>query len=435
MTPDLFAGQDVESLVAMTCDLVDIPSETGREGPIADFVADRFGEIGMRVEMQEVEAGRSNVIARWGGRRPGPGLMFMAHFDTSTSPGRGLPVGYQPKAVVRDGWIYGLGVSNMKCAFAAFHSAIQMIQLAQPDLPGEILMVGVVGEIEKAPIDEWQGQRYRGGGIGARVMLNRGVTSDYCINGEPTGLRLQTGNAGYVFARLSVAGTRQHTFSKELAIDPIEKAVQLRRSLVDFEAIYLARHPHQVMKPLINVGSIYGGDPFKPSLTAGTCNLYVHVNTLPGQTVSSLRAELEEFLDEQRSQDPDLSVSLDFYLASNGHYWEPGHPLPQAVARAHKSVFEKDVTYPNPERYSVSSDNSPLAEFGIPGVTYGAGGVNLSGDYSMYEPGIGEVVGIDNLAAAARVYAAAAVDLLGSRPPGVVTPAGHPRSGPGGEQE
>jgi hypothetical protein len=77
-------------------------------------------------------------------------------------------------------------------------------------------------------------------------------------------------------------------------------------------------------------------------------------------------------------------------------------------------VFGEDVTYPNPERYSVSSDNSPLAEFGIPGATYGAGGINLSGDYSMYEPGVGEVVGIDNLAAAARVYAAAAVDLLGA---------------------
>lgn len=414
MTSELLTGQDLEALVGMTCDLVDIPSETGREGPIAAYVAERFSQIGMRVEMQEVEAGRFNVIARWGGTSPGPRLMFLAHFDTSTSPGPGLPMGYQSKAVVKDGWIYGLGVSNMKCAFAAFHSAVQMIQRAHPDLPGEILVAGVVGEIEKAPVDEWQGKRYRGGGVGARVMLNRGVTADYCINGEPTGLRLQTGNAGYVFARLAVQGVRQHTFSKHLAVDPIEKAVALRQALLEFEATYVERHPHPVMKPLINVGAIYGGDPFKPSLTAGTCVLYVHVNTLPGQTVGSLRAELEEFLAGQRAEDPELMVSLDFYLASNGHYWEPDHPLPRAVARAHTRVFAEEVAYPNPERYSVSSDNSPLAEFGIPGVTYGAGGINLSGGYSMYEPGIGEVVGIDNLAAAARVYAAAAAELLGA---------------------
>ncbi|MGH8913090.1 MAG: hypothetical protein ACRDZM_01085, partial [Acidimicrobiia bacterium] len=60
------------------------------------------------------------------------------------------------------------------------------------------------------------------------------------------------------------------------------------------------------------------------------------------------------------------------------------------------------------------SDNSPLFEFGIPGITYGAGGINLSGEYSMYEPGLGEVVKIENLAACSRVYAAAAGRLLSS---------------------
>ena len=88
----------------------------------------------------------------------------------------------------------------MKCAFAGFWSALQMIRDAGLEVPGEIVMAGVVGEIEKGPVDEWQGKRYRGGGAGARFMLNHGVTADFCINGEPTGLRLQTGNAGYVFA-------------------------------------------------------------------------------------------------------------------------------------------------------------------------------------------------------------------------------------------
>lgn len=406
------AEQDLESLVRMTCELVDIPSETGSEGAVAQYVATRFGELGLDVEFQEVEQDRWNVLARWKGTAPGPRLMFLAHFDTSTSPGENLPPGLQAKATVEDGWIYGLGVSNMKSAFAAFHSAVQQLQASGGPPRGEIIVAGVVGEIERAPVDEWQGRRYRGGGIGARVMLNRGVTADVCINGEPTGLRLQTGNAGYVFARISVSGSPQHTFSKSLAIDPIEKAARIRQRLIEFEDTYVGRHPHPVMKPLINVGAIFGGDPFKPSLTARTCNLYVHINTVPGQQINDVKSEFEEFLTQQREEDPDLDVELDFYLASNGHYLELEHPLPQAVARAHRSIFGAEVRQPNPERYSVSSDNSPLAEFGIPGVTYGAGGINLSGDYSMYEPGLGEVVGIDNLAAAARVYALAARELL-----------------------
>lgn len=404
--------RDIEALVAMTCDLVDIPSETGSEGPVADFVADRFSRLGLEVAFQEVEPERRNILAHWKGPAPGPRLMFLAHFDTSTSPGQDVPAGLQARATVEDGWIYGLGVSNMKSAFAAFHSAIQLLQRSGGLTRGEIVVAGVVGEIERAPVDEWQGRRYRGGGIGARVMLNRGETADMCINGEPTGLRLQTGNAGYVFARISVTGSPQHTFSKSLAIDPIEKAARLRQRLIEFEEAYIARHPHPAMKPLVNVGAIFGGEPFKPSLTARTCNLYVHINTVPGQEINNVRSEFEEFLAAQRQEDPDLDVALDFYLASNGHYLEPDHPLPRALARAHQQVFGREVTYPNPERYSVSSDNSPLAEFGIPGITYGAGGINLSGDYSMYEPGLGEVVSIDNLAGAARVYAAAARQLL-----------------------
>ena len=408
----VFAGQDVDSMVAMAADLVEIPSETGFEGPIADYVAERFGELGCDISKQEVEEDRQNVIARWRGRSPGPTLMFLAHFDTSTNPGEDLPIGYQAKATMEDGWIYGLGISNMKCAFAGFWSALQMMRDGQVDLSGEVIVAGVAGEIEKAPVDVWQGKRYRGGGSGARFMLNHGVTADYCINGEPTGLRLQTGNAGYLFVRIHIKGDPQSTFSREHGVDPLPKAFRVHSALGDWEKVYQERHPHPYMKPLVGVGAIFGGYPYKPSLTPGFCNLYLHVNMVPGQSIAGVKEELEELLRSLAEEDPELDASVDIYLASNGHEIDIEHAVPQAVGNAHRRVFDTEVTRPNPERYSISSDNSPLAEFGIPGVTYGAGGINLSGEYSMYEPGLGEVVKIDNLAACARVYAVAAGELL-----------------------
>lgn len=399
-------------MVEMACDLVDIPSETGFEGPIGDYVAERFSELGLRVSLQEVEEGRNNVIARMGGSDPGPTVMLLAHFDTSTNPGEDLPRGYQAKASVEDGWIVGLGVSNMKCAFAGFWSALQMLRDAEVDLPGEVVVAGVVGEIEKAPVDIWQGRRYRGGGAGARFMLNHGVTADSCINGEPTGLRLQTGNAGYLFVRIGVEGRPQATYSKDHAVDPIPKAFRIHQALMEWEPTYQDLHPHPLMKPLVGVGGIYGGYPYKPSITPSFCNLYVHVNTVPGQSIPQTKLELEGLIEELQAEDPDLRASVDFYLASGGHVVPDTHPVARAVATAHQEVFGEEVRRPNPERYSVSSDNSPLSEFGIPGVTYGAGGINLSGEYSMYEPGLGEVVKIDNLEGCARVYARAIDRLL-----------------------
>ncbi len=133
---------------------------------------------------------------------------------------------------------------------------------------------------------------------------------------------------------------------------------------------------------------------------------------VPGQSIHGVKRELEDLLRTLKDEDPELETSVDIFVASNGHEIDINHQLPQAVAAAHYTVFGQEVTRPNPERYSVSSDNSPLAEFGIPGITYGAGGINMSGDYSMYQPGIGEVVKIENLAACARVYTAAATELL-----------------------
>lgn len=405
-------GQDVSAMTDMAADLINIPSETGSEGPIGDYVADKFAALGMSVEKQEVEAGRNNVIARLPGAEAGPTLLFLAHFDTSTNPGEDLPIGYQAHAVVDDGWISGLGISNMKCAFAGFYSAIQMLQDSGARLAGDIVVAGVVGEIEKAPIDEWQGQRFRGGGLGARVMLNRGVTADFCINGEPTALRLQTGNAGYMFIRIGVRGKQQATYAKAVAIDPIPKAFRLYEALKDWEVEYQAKNRHDIMKPLVNVGSIYGGYPYKPSITPGFCNLYVHVNLVPGQSMLGVRRDLEDLIRKLQVDDPELEADVKVYLASNGHQVPDGHPVAQAVRDSHRRVFGREVGRPDPARYSVSSDNSPLFEFGIPGVTYGAGGINKSGDYSMYEPGLGEVVKIDNLAACARVYREAALQLL-----------------------
>jgi acetylornithine deacetylase/succinyl-diaminopimelate desuccinylase-like protein len=407
-----FAQQDVDSMVSMSKDLINIPSPTGEEGAIGDYVAERFSELGMRVEMQEVEAGRRNVVARLNGSRPGPTLLFLAHFDTSTDPGADLPMGFQPFAKVENGWLHGLGISNMKCAFAGFHSAISMLRAADLDFAGQIIVGGVVGEIEKGPIDEWQGVRYRGGGIGARFMVNHGVTADFCINGEPTGLRLQVANAGYAFVRIRVKGITQATFSRERSLDPIPKAFRLFQAIKEWEPEYQKRHPHPFMKLLVSVGGIYGGMPYKPSMTPSYCSLYLHVNTLPDQEIPGVKKELEELVAAEKERDPELEATVDVFVASKGNEISIDHPIAQAMARAHQTVFGTDVTTPNPERFSVSSDNSPLAEFDIPGVTYGAGGINMSGQYSMYEPGVGEVVSVENLAACSRVYLAAAADLL-----------------------
>ena len=169
-------------------------------------------------------------------------------------------------------------------------------------------------------MDLWQGAAYRGGGLGARFLINHGVTANMCINGEPTGLRLQTGNAGYLFIRIAIKGKPQATFSKNVAVDPIPKAIRLYEALQGVGTGLHRAAPTPLMKPLVGIGGIYGGFPYKPSMTPPFCNLDVHVNLIPGQSIIGVqRYILEDLIAAQKSDDPELDATVRIFVASNGH--------------------------------------------------------------------------------------------------------------------
>jgi acetylornithine deacetylase len=417
-----------DELVTMTVDLVNYESPTGREAAIGDYLAGRLTELGMRVQLQEVEPGRNNVIGRLPGKLGKPTLLFSGHFDTSTT-GREAEAwggtyksedfgGGQVRAAVSNGWISGVGASNMKGAFSAYWAAIRALQRAGIDLAGDILVSGVVGETEKAPVDQYKGAEFRGGKAGSRYMVTHGVTADYAIIGEPTGMRLQIGETGYCFAKITVYGKSQHTWCKEFGIDPIEKMTRVIGALKAWEPVYQQRHPHPFMEGRIGIGAIQGGYPYKPSkCPAPFCNLYVDIRLVPGQSFLETKREIESVLQELKNADPDLRTQVDLFLTGNGFELRRDDEVVLAMERAHQAVYGEAVTYAAPSRYAVSSDAGPMFEYGIKSLTYGPGGVSAGGAFTVYDPNQqqSEVLNIQNLVKAAGVYAFAALDLCGSR--------------------
>jgi acetylornithine deacetylase len=406
-------GAELErEIVEMTCDLVNIASPTGEEGAMADYVARRFGELGLAVERQEVEAGRNNVVATWRGSGGGPSLLFSGHFDTGLSGSEpGLPFGLRPAARIVDEWIYGLGVSNMKSAFACYWGAIRLLQAADYQPAGDIVVAGVVGETEKAPVGAFDGPAFRAGGWGTYYASLHGVLADAAIVGEPTGLRVQTGNSSYLFARVRATGRSQHTWSKERGDDAIEKAVRILDALRGWEPTFEANHPHPRMGSRIGFGAISGGRPFQPCVNpAAICDLFLDLRFPPDAPMVAVQRELRDFLAEVRGRDPRLETELSFFLCRNGYEIDDGQPVVQAIDAAHEAVVGGSAGRPERYRYDVSADTSILHEFGVPGLTYGPGGIRRDGSYSVYDDH-GELVAIDNLFSCTRVYAKAAARL------------------------
>jgi acetylornithine deacetylase/succinyl-diaminopimelate desuccinylase-like protein len=396
---------DRNRIVDVACNLANIVSITGEEEEVAKYLGSEFENLGMEVEYQYVEDGRPNVIGKLKGSGGGATLMFNAHMDHFDNP---------QETVVEDDRIYGRGLVNMKAAFPCYIEAVAAIQRANATLKGDLIIAGVVGEIEKAQIGRFQGKTYRGAGVGARHLMDHGVMADMCIIGEPTGLQLQIGNAGLIWARVSVDGK---------ATKFVLAACKVAQAIQEWEKEYQRNHPHKFMLPTVQIGAIDGGNAFKPG-TRPTTDIFVIVKTLPGAVPLAIKRDLEAVCEKVKKREGDiLDTRVDLYLSTGGYEISKSEYVVKAIAQAHKTVFGTPVPYAKPIRYGITSDGSRIAAYGVPAITYGPGfGTHLVDPTETRAPaewdspsGVRRGVGIDNMVNCTKVYAAAALDICNKK--------------------
>ena len=136
-------------------ELVNIASPTGQEAGVAGYLVDRMQKAGLDTEFQFVDPGRPNAVGHLRGQ--GTGLKSSLHrpYGSSYSGEEEHLAGeeFKPRAVVRDGWVWGLGAHNMKSGLACALIAIEAIVKAGIRLQGDISLGAVVGEIEKTAVE------------------------------------------------------------------------------------------------------------------------------------------------------------------------------------------------------------------------------------------------------------------------------------------
>jgi acetylornithine deacetylase/succinyl-diaminopimelate desuccinylase-like protein len=393
---------DRQRIVEIACKLADTVSITGEEKEVAEYLGSEFDRLGMQVEYQEVEEGRPNVIGTLKGSGGGATLMFCAHMDHFDNP---------QETMVEDDRIYGRGLVNMKAAFPCYIEALAALQKAGVQLKGDLIISGVVGEIEKAQIGRFQGKNYRGAGVGARYMMDHGVMADMCIIGEPTGLQLQIGNAGLLWARVSVDGKATRFV---LAACKVAQAIQ------DWEKEYQRKNTHKFMLPTVQIGAIDGGNAFKPG-TRPTTEIFVIVKMLPGAVPLAIKREIEQVCEKVRKREPDIfDIRVDLYLTTPGYEISKREYIVKAMEQAHRTVFNQPVPYAKPIRYGITSDGARIAAYGVPAITYGPGfGTHLvdptetkAGAEWDSPSGVRRGVGIENMVNCTKVYAMAALDIV-----------------------
>lgn len=222
---------------------------TGREDHGLPALRSLLRELGARIELQEVAPGRHNVLATWGH----PRLLFTTHLDT-------VPPFVPPR---RQGdLLSGRGTCDAKGQITAQLGAIQT--LLGKGLGG-FAWLGVVGEETDS--------------IGAAAAHEFAPLLTDCvaaINGEPTRLRLATGQRGALQLKLATKGLAAHSGTPELgrsAIWPLLDWLQALRQLPTGQDPELGPE-------VWNLGAIKGGGA--ANVIPADAEAVLMVRSLPG---------------------------------------------------------------------------------------------------------------------------------------------------------
>jgi acetylornithine deacetylase/succinyl-diaminopimelate desuccinylase-like protein len=411
----IVAQIDSNELAQLACDLVNIPSATGQEKAIAEFILSWYKAKGIKPIRQDVEVDRPNAVGILKGNGSGLSLGFNGHMDTSftgTQEDLRMVADVEPdselKGSIRDGKVCGLGISNMKGGIAAFMMAGNALKKSGIKLKGDVILAAVVGEISRTPIGPWQTKEYRGEGVGTRHLLTHGMHSDYAVVADGSDMNIVWTQTGVVQIKITTFGKAEaawgskrstHPMAKLNAIVKMTKIIEgLEKWAEGFEEKYIYKSPTGPIYPKVNIGAIEGGAPYRPNYFPGVCTIYVDVRMPPQLRPVTIKYEIEQALSSLG-----IEYEMESYKSLLGHEGKAVEPLVRAVEEAYEFIFGKKVKPEAPDRASIWTDTNVYNELGIPAVKIGPRGKRIGPR--------NEELDIDQMVKAAQLYALVALDI------------------------
>ena len=271
-------------VVELTKELVSIPSTTGNEYEIVNWLDDFFHELNLEnIKRLPVEEAGDTIYAELSGKKENPCMMLNFHIDTfDTFEGWNTPP-YKP--VEKGNRLYGLGAHDMKGGMACALAAVESLVKSSYELEGKLLITGTSDE------------EYWSRGVHELIKAELLKYCDYCIVPEPADrATIIIGQRGRHVFKIRFFGN-----SVSAAYDEgINALVDASRVVVGFEALKpdkLGYLPEYGMRGnLCVIGFHSGGDKiYVPELAEITIDRHI----LPGQTVESAADQIRNLIEEE----------------------------------------------------------------------------------------------------------------------------------------
>ncbi len=345
--------------------LISIPSVTGNEADIAEYLGTRFYKMGCRIEYFSAGPGRPNIYAQVEGSDPSrPALLFHGHTDTV--PAYGMKNPYNPE--IRDGKLYGRGSVDQKGGIAAVIEAFQSA-LSRGKPKRSFAFVGV--------IDEESEHR------GSMALKAMGLDADFGIITEPSGLRLGIGCKGTAPILLEVSGRAAHGCRPWLGKNAVLAGMEAVRMMMDEPLPVSDYKGIGKISASLNLGKIEGGNAY--NIVADRCRIWFDRRLIPGETQEMVLESISRILDQLPDDD---GISMKFEIARPDWNWEPikkrgllpamtplSSSLPEIIKQIHRDEAGRD-----PEVFFTDGYHEMdflVNELGMDTIHYGPGDSSL----------------------------------------------------------
>jgi acetylornithine deacetylase/succinyl-diaminopimelate desuccinylase-like protein len=403
--------QNLPRLIEMVQALVRVASPNPPSNTVAIAKATEavLGTIpGIEVRSIEPEPGIVSLVARLRAKRPGRRLIFNGHLDT-------FPIGDECGWTVpplsgelRNGRLYGRGVSDMKGGLACSILAAALLAEHAEAWDGEVVLT-LAGDEENM------------GSLGTGYLLEtipeaRGDANICGDVGSPMVVRF--GEKGLLWLEVDARGAAAHgahVHKGNNAIDRLRAALDRVKDLERFSIVMPAAVKEAIAtavpisEPLsgigesdtlsrvtVNIGTITGG--ISPNLVPSEARAQCDIRLPVGTTTAVLLEKLDAAL---RSLE---GVTWRPIRTFEPNYTDPAHEI---VTRVRDVAAEVLGSPPAVNMRVGGSDSRWYRQYGVPTVVYGLTPFNMGAP--------DEHILVDELKAVAKVHTLAAFDFLTNR--------------------
>lgn len=288
-----------ERLVEILELLVNTPSATGEEGPLARQICAELKRCNISADEQVIDEHQSNAVGRVAGHANGGGLLLYSPIDTVTANnaaedlpwvGETLRDDMRANAWHDDAHVFGLGAQNPKGHAACVLAAGEAIVAAGVPLKRDLFLGFGAGGM---PTNARAGLREGSGhGVGCQKMLGRLPELTSAVIAK-SGRSVSWEEVGLAWISVRVMGTHSYVGSRHLLPfrNAIDDAGRLIHELENWFEQWGETHRSGLVAPQGVVSHIESGWSRMPAFTPAECRFQLDLRVSPRTSAEELDAE------------------------------------------------------------------------------------------------------------------------------------------------